>query len=218
MAPAMPGEEPAQAEGGGLEQGGVDADGVGGILVLADGDQSVAELAFEHQPGDQQQDHQHPQGDVKEEPVAGVDGKFGYGQIDARVAFGDPQVLHQGLGRLRQPQGGDGEVVSLEAQDRQTGDKAVGRAQKAAQQQRREKAETEIAHEDGGCIGAQAEKDDVAEGGVARIAADDVPAAGQDGEDQDVGGVAQGEVAEKEGQDSGRADDQGREDEGFFHG
>ncbi len=103
------GEEAAGAGGEGrrdhqrqvLVEGGVDAEAVGGVLVLADGLEGVAELGVLHEPVDRDDDHRQPERGVEEGHLA-------------EELHREPGGLQRGDAAEQDPLGAAGHVLEVE--------------------------------------------------------------------------------------------------------
>jgi hypothetical protein len=174
---------PGHGKGGHLGLRRVHSRGGGGVLVLVDGAQAIAEPAARDGP-----DHGHGHhGQAEEDEVEAVVARVGGGRLAAHGRHGDPapaagQAVEVGddLARaLGHPQGGDREVVALEAQDGDAHEDGEQEAHERRRGQREPEGQAGLGHENRGGVAAEAEEHDVAEARIAGVAPDDVPALGE---------------------------------------
>src|SRR5215471_14319966 len=189
-----PGEGAGEREGGGLVEGGVDAHGHGGILVLADGHEAVTEARSGEPPVDGGGREQNAEHQVEERQGALRDGHRQPG-----AAAGDLEVVDDLAHRLGHSEGGDSKVVPLEPQD---GNAHEGREDHGGEPRRGQgESERPFEHreEHARGVGADAKEGHVSEGGVASEAADDVPALCERGQHEEIDEELRQERRERDG-------------------
>ena len=172
-------EESGQRERADLVHGGVDAHHLRGVLVLADGDEPRAEAAAGETGDHARRRDEQDERELVEERVAPEERKD-----EADVLARESDGGHDGGHHRCQPEGGDGEIGTAQAQDGNPEEEREGHSEHASSDESHPEREVELRHGDGRPVGAETVEHGVAERRVARESADDVPPLGQ-GRDQE---------------------------------
>ena len=144
MPPRQPGERGAHGVGRELDADQGDAEGLGDVLVLADGEPAAAEAGVLHAPGDDAGGHGEGGGEIEE-----LGGRAEHeseqdrlGNVDDALCAAEQGLEHVGEDQdaddLAQAEGGDGEIVAADPEHGKAEQEAGGRRGGDAERQGRE--------------------------------------------------------------------------------
>ncbi len=177
-----PREKCAQDERQNLDPGGMNAEGLGHLFILPNGNQPFPQFRPFHPA--HEQDHQDHQGkhELVENGPDDMDGFLHGRQPETFHAPEEIDVLHHHVDHESKAHGDHREIRSSKPQAGVPDHKRHGggdQASRDGRQNRRHRGKGEFVHQEGGGIRSQPEKGYMAKAQVAGESSDDVPALGQ---------------------------------------
>ena len=202
-----------------LSAGDVDADGAGGDLRAVQGAEGAAGGAVVEVEGDPGADDEDEAGEEVPELRVGEVEADGFehvveaevGDLDAVGAAGQPGLVGEDhRDEDAEAEGGDGEVVALEAEDRAADEPGDGGGDGGAEDGGEAGVEAEVDRRERAGVGADPGEAGVAEADLAGVAGQDHDAGDGEAVDEDQRADA---VVVVGGEEEGRGDDDDRQDE-----